>query len=80
MGFNLIELNNKWRIEGFFGAYEGTFLQVIVYATHKLKFRTEDLDMAVQEMVKNDHGIAHFGIHGGFIFTKGTEVKNAKAS
>lgn len=81
MGFNLIELSdNKWRLEGHFGAFEGTFLQVMVYATHKVKFDTAQLELAVEEMVKGDHDLAHFGIHGGFIFSKNREESHAKAS
>lgn len=29
----------------------------------------DDIDVAIQEMFKNDHNYAEFGLHGGFVFS-----------
>lgn len=33
-------------------------------------FNENEIDIAIEEMLKNKHNAAHFGMNGNFIFTK----------
>jgi len=49
--------------------YYGTFAEVVVYSITRLGFSSDQLELAVQEMVKYDNNAAHFGMNRSFIFT-----------
>lgn len=37
---------------------------------NELEVEFEEIELAVLELMKNDHKLAHFGVHKRFIFTK----------
>jgi len=52
-----------------FGAYSGPFIKICRRAI-EMGVRKDDIECALDEMAKNDHTVAEFGIFGRFIFTK----------
>jgi hypothetical protein len=68
--YSLYFLKTKWRIETVEGGYmEGTLRQICDFSTSFWGFQTKDFDVALDQMVKNDHDSAHFGIMKHFIYT-----------
>ncbi len=51
------------------GALRGTLRQVMSYCQFYLGFDVKELDLALDEMIKQGHDGAHFGVMQGFIFT-----------
>lgn len=81
-GYNLIETkDNLWTIQVINGhCFSGTFLEVIMYAILRLGFNIDELDLAVKEMVDNNHNAAHFGMWSRFIFSFNKAEEYRKAS
>ena len=81
-GYNLIEItSDNWCIETVNGRkFSGTFLEVAMYAVIKLGFKINEIDLAVQDMVKNGNNAAHFGMWACFIFSFSTGSEIRKAS
>ena len=50
-------------------AMQGALIAVLVYATHTLGFKTEELQRALLDMLDKDNDAANFGINRTFIFS-----------
>lgn len=81
-GYNLIEITNEiWKIETVNGRqFIGTFLEVAMYGVMKLGFNINQIDVAVQDMMKNGNNAAHFGMWASFIYSFNTAKEERKAS
>lgn len=63
-------IHGEWQIHTkYSGAFAGDFMSIISYCIQRLEISKEDLDVAVQEMCKNNHNCAHFGIYRHFMYT-----------
>ena len=60
--------------------YHGTLKKIALHAIKNMGFKVQDFEIATQEMVKMGHNGAHFGMHGGFIFTFQREFAANRAS
>jgi len=81
-GYNLIEVTNDvWRIDVINGrSFTGTFLEVVLFSVLKLGFNINEIDLAVKDMIDQNHNAAHFGMWTGFIFSFKYEREVRKAS
>lgn len=70
-------IDNKGRVNK---AFVGTFTQMVIYAVVALQFNIEEIDLAVQEMCKNNHNVANFGRYSTFILTSHKDIFYRKAS
>jgi hypothetical protein len=71
-------IHGEWQIHTKHdGAFAGNFTAIIAHCIKKLEISKEDLDVAVQEMCKNNHNCAQFGIYRHFIYTYNREQKKA---
>lgn len=70
-GFNLVEITKDiWRLETIGGRdFNGTFLEVVLYAIIKLGFNINEIDTAVKTMLQENHNAAHFGMWARFMFS-----------
>ena len=51
------------------GAFEGDLRSIWQKMHWDFEVENKEIRMALSEMQKNDHTVAHFGIFGSFIFT-----------
>ena len=66
----LYKIGDLWQVHTInLGAYEGNFNQIMSYCMSKLDIRAEELEVAVSEMMRNDHDAADFGIRNTFIYS-----------
>ena len=83
-GYDITEVSlNKWIlfVKGTEVAVSGTFKQIVKYAVEKLGFKTEELNIAVEEYIKNQdkgHDTMHFGAYKTLLFTLKREVSQPK--
>lgn len=70
-GFNLVEVNdNLWFLHIIDGeSFGGTFKEVVLFAMLRYGFKLNDVDVAIQTMLKENHNAAHFGMFGSFMFS-----------
>lgn len=81
-GYNLIEYSkDEWYLQVIGQvAYKGTFRQAIIFAISKLGFKIEELDMAINIMLQEDHNIAHFGMYRGFMYSHRQDFSKRKVA
>lgn len=64
------QMPNEWQILAKNKiSFKGGLSLVRMYCIKKLKMQAKEIDDALQEMAKNQHDSADFGIWKGFIFT-----------
>ena len=68
-GYNLYFLGSNWELHSPTGIFTGNLKSVCTYAVNVLGFQFKELDLAVNEMEKQFHNAAEFGIYKSFIFT-----------
>jgi len=75
-GYNLIEIDKDiWYLQVVGDTiFSGTFREVIVYAVRQFGFKMKDIDEAIQDMVNNNHNVAHFGMYKSFIYSSFMEL------
>lgn len=77
--------NGEWTllIHGGKATYTGTFKSIIKMMVQQYKFDLGQLDMAVQELCRNEtlhrHDTAHFGIYRTLIYTYNSKAEEKKA-
>ncbi len=54
------------------GAFEGDLMSIWQKMNWEFEIANKEIRMALEEMKKNDHNVANFGIWGTFIFTQKT--------
>lgn len=81
-GYDLYEVaNDQWALHVKGGAaFVGSFRKVVRHAVTRLGFKLSEIEYATQEMLKQDHNGAHFGVYRGFIFTFKKDFKAVKAA
>jgi hypothetical protein len=79
-GYHLCDHGTHWGITGDFGSFTGNFHQVKTYAIIELGFTESEIDVGRQEMRKNFHNGAIYGIMRRFMFTFEKVEKHAKNS
>jgi hypothetical protein len=75
-GYQLLNLGSHWEFHGPTGIFKGDLKKICTYAVVRLGFHFKELEIAVDEMEKNFHNGAEFGIYQSFIFTFEKEQKN----
>jgi hypothetical protein len=51
------------------GSFRGTLSEVTSYCIHYLMFDIKELDRGIDEMIKNNHDIVHFGFKKSLLCT-----------
>lgn len=59
-----------YQIHSEHGAFEGPLVQIWQKMVWEYEFENKEIRMALDEMMKNDHDVANFGIFKSFIFTQ----------
>lgn len=77
-GYQLFNLGSHWELHSASGVFKGDLRKVCTYAVADLGFPFKELEIAVEEMEKNFHDGAEFGIYQSFIFTFDKGDKYAK--
>lgn len=68
--YELSEISlNQWRFTSPSRTITGSFKSVIRVAIAEFGVEADQFDMAIQEMVKNGHNTAHFGVYRSLIYT-----------
>jgi hypothetical protein len=68
-GYQLIDIGPYWELHSPRGIYRGNFKKVCTYAALALGMSLDEIDVAIQEMEKQFHNGAEFGINRTFLFT-----------
>ena len=68
-GYQLLNLGSHWEFKTPSGIMTGGLKQICTYAVISLGFQFKELEMAVEEMEKQFHDGAEFGIYKSFMFT-----------
>lgn len=70
-GYNIFELsNNVWCLQFSEGkSFTGTFKEVILHAVVGHGIKLQEIEVAVQTMIKDGHDAAHFGMWGTFMYS-----------
>ena len=79
-GYQLLNLGSHWELHGPSGVFKGDLKKICTYAVVKLGFPFKELEIAVDEMEKQFHNCAEFGIYQTFIFTFDKEDKYDKGT
>jgi hypothetical protein len=69
--YNIIELSEDlWLFQqvGEESIY-GTFLEIFLIALIQYSFNFNELELAIQHMIEEDHNAAHFGMWKSFIYS-----------
>lgn len=79
-GYDLYEITkNEWIMHVKGGpVFAGEFKKVVIHAVTKLGFELGEIEIAVQQMLKNDHNGAHFGTYKSFIYSFRKDFKYDK--
>lgn len=78
-GYHLFDFCSHWEIHGSFGSFSGNMNQVKTYAIMELGFTSSELNVGIQEMHKNLHNAATYGIYKRFMYTFEKEISNTSA-
>jgi len=81
-GFNMVEISpNIWSFEVINGeTYTGTLKQVILFAVKHYHFNILDIEEAINDMIENEHTVAHFGMWGTYVYGFTPTVSGRMAS
>lgn len=79
-GYQLLNLGSYWEFHGPTGVFKGDLKKVCTFAVLQLGFPFKELEIAVDEMEKQFHNGAEFGIYQTFIFTFDKEDKYDKGT
>lgn len=69
LGYQLYDFGSRWEIHSTTCSFKGNFDQVKTYAVANLGFSSEEILVAVEEMSKQFHNAAEFGVLKKFMFT-----------
>jgi hypothetical protein len=77
-GYNLYTLSlNSWILDDGAGhVFNGTLIEVTRYAVKELKFVVNEIEVALDDMLKKEHDGAHFGGNRTFIYSFNRKAKN----
>jgi len=69
-GFNLVEVsNNVWSFEVIGGMhYMGNLAHVVRIAVKRYDISISEIEVAVEDMIKNGYTIAHFGMWRTYMY------------
>lgn len=76
-GYQMLNLGSHWEFHSSRGIFSGDLKKVVVYAVNQLGFQFKELEVAVEEMEKQFHNGAEFGMYRSFMFTFEKELSNA---
>jgi hypothetical protein len=77
--YELSELpSGQWLLKGPIKVQVGSFRSMIRLAIAECRIEASQLDVAVQEMIKNEHNTAHFGVWGTLIYTYNKKFSDRK--
>lgn len=74
-GYQLLNLGSHWELHGPSGVFRGDLKKICTFAVVELGFPFKELEIAVDEMEKQFHDGAEFGIYRHFMFTFDKEEK-----
>ena len=71
-GYYLKEVSHdnwSFRSNGEYAIYIGSFKEMVRLMVNAHHFELGNIDLAIKEMLRNDHNMAHFGMHRSFIYS-----------
>lgn len=70
-GFKLKQTGDKkWQLTAGSKVFEGDLIHVWQIMAWEFEFLNSEVRFAIEEMKKNNHNVAHFGIFCSFIFSE----------